>query len=446
MSRWRAPLSAPLTWGVGALAALVLTWSLVGAGPSVPEIMSGNGRTVLVLIIAVVVGEQARLRMPSGRQTAPLTSGSALAVAFLGPIDGEPTFAMEPGAVVLIVGTGLAIGAAIRRARGMPFDPHQLTPRLLGVAVAAWLARGAVIGPESLWALESRDTVPRWLVAIGMVVVAAVGLVIELVLAAMVRSERQRSPRLAAIRDGLGEAAPLTLAVMTSGPMVALMAPAFGLASLPAALVPLAITYGAVGRYAHNRETSRQTIATLSRITEYGGYTPPAHAERVSRLALRMGRALGLPEPELRHLEYAALLHDLGQLSLRAPIPGGATVLAAPGDQRDIAAEGARIIRRAGGLDEVAVLVEAQTVPYRQVRELGETVPLAGRIIKVANAFDDLTAGSTQPDDVDAAMERIHLGLGYEYDPDVVAALDRVAPDYTSSRSGSVRGPRATTG
>ena len=40
-----------------------------------------------------------------------------------------------------------------------------------------------------------------------------------------------------------------------------------------------------------------------------------------------MGRELGLAEMDLLDLEYAALMHDIGQLALPDPIPGGATVL-----------------------------------------------------------------------------------------------------------------------
>ena len=56
------------------------------------------------------------------------------------------------------------------------------------------------------------------------------------------------------------------------------------------ALFPLAITYVAVGRYVQNRVTYRQTIATLSHLTEHGGYTPAGHAERVADLSVRIGR------------------------------------------------------------------------------------------------------------------------------------------------------------
>ena len=90
-------------------------------------------------------------------------------------------------------------------------------------------------------------------------------------------------------------------------------------------------------------------------------------------------------------LEYAALLHDIGQVALVEPIPGGATVLAAPADQRRIEADTVAIVRETGVLEGVAAILEHQTTPYRQVRELGEEIPLTSRIIKVVNAFEDLT-------------------------------------------------------
>ena len=40
-----------------------------------------------------------------------------------------------------------------------------------------------------------------------------------------------------------------------------------------------------------------------------------------------------------------------------------------------------------------ARILEHQTTPYRQVRELGEEIPLTSRIIKVVNAYEDLTVG-----------------------------------------------------
>lgn len=409
--------------GVLALGVLVLAGGLYANGTTVVAQLVGHWLTVVVFVAVITIGELFRLRMPSGREAAPLASASALGVVFLGLVYDEPLFDVTAGPVVLVVAAGLLLAALVRGVRGAPIGLDQVSARLVGVAVAAWLTRAFAPEGVSLWDLAVRGSVAPWVVAIAMVAVAGVGIGVELVLSSALRSERQHTPWLAALRDEFGEVTPLTAAVVVSGPMVALMAPVLGLLSLPVALFPLAITYVAVGRYAQNRLTYRQTIATLSHITEHGGYTSAGHAERVADLSVRIGRVLGISDRDLRDVEYAALLHDLGQISLIEPIPGGATVLAAPSDQRDIAEEGARIIRHAEGLEVVADYVEAQTIPYRQVRELGEEVPVASRIIKVANAFDDLTGGSGDPDDIRAANERIHLGLGYQYDPEVVEAL-----------------------
>ncbi|HET6966671.1 MAG TPA: HD domain-containing phosphohydrolase [Ornithinibacter sp.] len=421
----------PRAWLVLGAGALVLLQGLWSTWPDLWELVLTHEVAIIAFVVAIAGGELVRLRMPSGRDAAPLASASALALAFLGEVFAEPTFRVPAGFVVLVVATGIGLATVVRGAQGRGLGLEQSAARLIGVAVAAWAARDLGADGTSLWdrALDpDADLTP---VAMAMVAVAALGLVVETVLSSAVRSERQRSPWSISLRDELGEVAPLTFAVVASGPLVALMAPAFGLASLPAALFPLAITYVAVARYARNRATYRQTIATLSRLTEEGGYTPAGHAERVAEASVRVGRLLGLSDRELREVEYAALLHDLGQISLSEPIPGGATVLAAPSDQQDIAAEGARIIRHAEGLDAVAGYVEAQTTRYRQVLELGEPVPLASRIIKVTNAFDDLTGGRRDPAEVETAMERIHLGLGYEYDPAVVEALTLATHDTT---------------
>jgi hypothetical protein len=106
-----------------------------------------------------------------------------------------------------------------------------------------------------------------------------------------------------------------------------------------------------------------------------------------------VGRELGMSEPDLLDLEYAALMHDIGQLSLRDPIPGGATVLVSRGDQQRIAELGAEVIAKAGVLDRVAELVRCQSLPARGTDPAAAAV--GSRIIRAANAFDDLVGGST---------------------------------------------------
>ena len=158
-----------------------------------------------------------------------------------------------------------------------------------------------------------------------------------------------------------------------------------------------------------------------------GGYTETGHSRRVSRLAVTVGREMGVSERDLTDLEYAALMHDIGQLSLPEPIPGGATTLVAPVDQRRIAELGAAVIRQTGVLDNAANIVERQSDPYRPHRgSLDPDLPLESRIIKAVNAYDDLVGASLESDRKLQAIGRLELGVDREFDPAVVDALARI--------------------
>jgi HD-GYP domain-containing protein (c-di-GMP phosphodiesterase class II) len=52
--------------------------------------------------------------------------------------------------------------------------------------------------------------------------------------------------------------------------------------------------------------------------------------------------------------------------------------------------------------------------------------PLSSRIIRAANAFDDLVGSSVESSRAVAAVERLRLDTAAEYDPRVVDALGRL--------------------
>jgi response regulator RpfG family c-di-GMP phosphodiesterase len=223
---------------------------------------------------------------------------------------------------------------------------------------------------------------------------------------------------------------PLGLAVGASVVITVFSVQVLGLPVLIAFIGPLLVTQVAFRRYAGIRATYLQTVRSLARVTEVAGYVEAGHSRRVSRLAVAVGRGLGLAEPELLALEYAALMHDIGQLSLRDPIPGGATVLVSPADQDRIAEFGSDVISRAGVLDDVAELVRCQAWPARGHEP---APPLGSRIIKAANAFDDMVGSSTDRDRSAVAIDRMRLDpVGY--DVHVVEALRDVAGRRVPSR------------
>lgn len=193
-----------------------------------------------------------------------------------------------------------------------------------------------------------------------------------------------------------------------------------GLWALPVFCVPLLLTQLSYRRYAAVRTTYRQTIASLARSTEIAGYTQPGHARRVAALSTAVGRELGLSGSELTVLEYAALMHDIGQLSLVDPVPDGATALLSVAEQRRIALLGGAVVRQTGVPAAVAVVVELQADPYREQ-------PLPARIVRAVNAYDDLTGGSGRTaGGVLGALEQLRLGTGRDYQPEVVESLARV--------------------
>jgi response regulator RpfG family c-di-GMP phosphodiesterase len=228
-----------------------------------------------------------------------------------------------------------------------------------------------------------------------------------------------------ALWDELRVQLPLGTAVGASALLIAFSSEVMGLAAVWVFTAPLLVSQVAVRRYVGIRTTYLETVRALSRMTEVGGYVEGGHSRRVSRLSVAIGRELGMGEAELEELEYAALMHDIGQLSLRDPIPGGATVLVSPDDQRRIAELGADVIRQAGVLDQVADVVMQQSDPCR-APGMDQGPPVASRIIRAANAFDDLVGSSADRDRAAAALERLRLDTASEYDPGVVEALSKV--------------------
>jgi hypothetical protein len=407
---------------IGLLAGACLVTSVWRARDSVAGLDGDVLVEMLLFLVAIALGETARLTILTGRETAPMSTAAALGLALTPLADaGEPR--VDAALVLATISLGMVGGLLILRLVSGSAHWGGTAARLLAAATAVGLYRSVDFNGDTLigWQDAWRDH--RWLVAIVMLLVGTASMVVDLSIEAAVRAGRDHAPLLRSIVDELRSSGALATALIASGALIALAEVAVGVAALPLFLFPLVLTYFAVQRYASIRTTYRQTIGALSSLTDRAGYTRTSHAQRVADIAVAVGRDMGMGQRELTDLEYAALLHDLGQIALRAPIPEGATVMAAPADQQRIAHDGAEIVRTTGVLDNVATILEAQTTPYRQVREFGQDLPVSSRIIKVANAYDDLCDPNGNDD---RAMERIHLGLGYEYDPRVVDSLTRV--------------------
>ena len=434
--RARGPLSAlPVEIITGVFAAALTLGAIAVIRLRLREPLTLPIRPLLpimvVFFVVIVMGEMFRVRQPGSRHTAPLATAAALAFAMtVACPSGTPAIYRAP-LVVAVTAVAMAVGLIPSLVRGQPVRLPDLANALVAITVAAVLFREVPIS-QGRAVLDLQASWPPYLLALVMVLISGFALTVEVLLLSLAAAARSHAPFLRTFQDEFMAAFGLTAALSATGALVALAERPLGVLAIPLFLFPLVLTQFAVRRQSSIRRTYGQTIRTLSRLTEIGGYTEPGHASRVADLSLATGHQLGMSERDVLDLEYAALLHDIGQVSLTEPIPGGATVLAAPADQRRIAHDGAEIVRQTGVLDRVAVILEAQTTSYRQVRELGEDLPLASRIIKVCNAYDDMAGSRPNSARRSAALERIHLGLGYEYDPRVVDALSRVVERGTS--------------
>ncbi|GAA1763482.1 HD-GYP domain-containing protein [Nonomuraea sp. AD125B] len=374
-----------------------------------PEIAVGFGALI-------AVGELARLTMPGNREVAPIGAAAALGYTLLLDLSQNP-LTHSALQVVAVIAVGMAAGAAPHLAVGRPPRLDAMARRLLTGALLAFAFRPLA---DPLRRMTEPPTSTWWPALAVMVTLIAVSLLVDVLIAAWLRAEQVRTAFRVAVRDELNMAFPLGAAVAASGVLLALATHSMDLVALLVFAAPLLVTQVAFRKYAGIRATYLQTVRALSRVTEVGGYVEPGHSRRVSRLAVAVGRELGMAEPELLELEYAALMHDIGQLSLRDPIPGGATVLTEPEQARRIAELGAEVIRQTGVLDRVAEVVRRQCDP------ISADPPLSSRIIKVANAYDDLVGPSTDRDRAGAALERIRCAPGGAYDPHALEALARV--------------------
>lgn len=190
--------------------------------------------------------------------------------------------------------------------------------------------------------------------------------------------------------------------------------------ALPVSLLPYAFAHVAFHRAHETQRTYRQTIRALSRIPEVSALSPDGHGDRTASLSLDIAAELGVPPKNAQDLEYAAQMHDIGRIALNQP-----SILRMGFSDEDIARWGAEMVAEVSYLSDAAELVLKQHEPYRRPGEQKDPdLPIGAKIIKAASAYDHATTElGFMPVE---ALEVLHRGAAYDYDPDVVTAIRTV--------------------
>jgi len=174
-----------------------------------------------------------------------------------------------------------------------------------------------------------------------------------------------------------------------------------------------------------------QTRDVLVRIMHAKQPGLPVHSTGVSRLAVAVGRRLGMDAEQIDELARAAELHDIGKVG----IPDA--ILEKPGKLgpaewefvRQHTILGERILSAAPALRPVATIVRASHERWDGCgypdRLAGEAIPLAARIVAVCDAYDAITSDRCyrKARSPATAREELSREAGHQFDPDVVTAF-----------------------
>jgi putative nucleotidyltransferase with HDIG domain len=167
-----------------------------------------------------------------------------------------------------------------------------------------------------------------------------------------------------------------------------------------------------------------ETLALRDRMTA-------RHSAAVARYARALALAMGLSDDQADLIHTAGLLHDIGKFSFPDSILLAERRLES--DHWDIVkqhpADGARIVRRIDGYGPVADIVLSHHERWDgngYPRGLaGEEIPLAARLISVADTYDVLTARDSyrHPVTSEQAIVELRRVAGHQLDPAAVDAF-----------------------
>jgi response regulator RpfG family c-di-GMP phosphodiesterase len=184
---------------------------------------------------------------------------------------------------------------------------------------------------------------------------------------------------------------------------------------------------------AATRRSFVDTAAQLIAVVE-GRYPHlHGHSARVRDLAARIAEELGQSQGQRETIAYVASLHDLGGLDDYAHLQEETRALT---DEERVALRrrGSEGVRRlledtqmsdvARGLYHLSEHWNGRGVPEGLG---GETIPLASRVVAIANAYDALTHARPHRPAYEAgqALAILREQAGQQYDPALVAAFER---------------------
>ena len=184
-------------------------------------------------------------------------------------------------------------------------------------------------------------------------------------------------------------------------------------------------------------EMSWGALRALARAIDAKSKWTAGHSERVTELALLLGRQMGLGDDDMETLHRGGLLHDIGKIGVPASVLDSPSVLS-PAERAQVALHptiGARILEPIRAFSPVIPIViqhhERWDGSGYPASLRGEQIDRLARIVAVADTYDATVSPRPYRDaaSLEAGLRAIQEGAGTQFDPTVVEAFVRRMAD-----------------
>ncbi len=207
-----------------------------------------------------------------------------------------------------------------------------------------------------------------------------------------------------------------------------------GYFALILAIVALVESYQPFKLLSDQRDVLFASLSMVAQAIDLKDAYTGKHARDASAIAVRLARCLRLPEPDVRKIRIAAILHDIGKVGVSGRIIRKPSTLdpAEMDAMRQHPVIGAEIMQPVELLADAAEIVRHHHEHYNGTGYPdgleGELIPVGSRIVLVADAFNAITTDRPyrKARSKSEAMRVLREHSGKQFDPKVVAALESI--------------------
>ena len=184
-------------------------------------------------------------------------------------------------------------------------------------------------------------------------------------------------------------------------------------------------------------QMGNETILAIAKTVDAKDLRTSKHSQRVSEYSAMIAKEYGFTDEQCENLRKAALLHDIGKIA----IPDNVLNKPARLTDEEYAVMKSHVTRGAEILKDFTLIDHVvEGARYHHERYdgrgypdglKGEEIPLYGRIIAIADAFDAMTANRVyrQKQDFDYVLNELQKNKGTQFDPDLLEIFLKLIDD-----------------